>query len=57
MTGGETYFYIRLDGDTAFYKVSVANAEKVVLLNVGSTATFTVRADAEGEIIEVSAMQ
>ena len=57
VTGGETYFYIRLDGDTAFYKVSVANAEKVVLLNVGSTATFTVRADAEGEIIEVSAMQ
>lgn len=57
VTGGETYFYIRLDGDTAFYKVSVANAEKVVLLNVGSAATFTVRADAEGEIIEVLAMQ
>ncbi len=57
VTGGETYFYIRLENDTAFYKVSVANAEKVVLLNVGSAATFTVAADAEGEIIEVQTMK
>ena len=57
VTGGETYFYIRLDGDTAFYKVSVGNAEKVVLLNVGSAATFSVKADVEGEIIEVLSMQ
>lgn len=57
VTGGETYFYIRLDADPAYYKVSAANAEKVVLLNVGSTATFTVAVDASGDIIEVSAMQ
>lgn len=57
VTGGETYFYIRLADDAAFYKVPVANAEKVVLLNVGSAATFTVAADATGEIIEVSAMK
>lgn len=57
VTGGETYFYIRLDADPAYYKVSVANAEKVVLLNVGSTAAFTVGADASGDIIEVSAMK
>lgn len=57
VTGGETYFYIRLTDDAAFYKVPVANAEKVVLLNVGSAATFTVAADATGEIIEVSAMK
>lgn len=57
VTGGETYFYIRLQETPEFYKVSVANAEKVVLLNVGSTATFTVAADADGEIIEVSAMK
>lgn len=57
VTGGETYFYIRLDADPAYYKVSVANAEKVVLLNVGSTAVFTVGADASGDIIEVSAMK
>ncbi len=57
VTGGETYFYIRLENDTAFYKVSVANAEKVVLLDVGSAATFTVAADAEGEIIEVQTMK
>jgi len=57
VTGGETYFYIRLQEADAFYKVSVANAEKVVLLNVGSAATFTVAADADGAIIEVSAMK
>lgn len=57
VTGGETYFYIRLENDAAFYKVSVANAEKVVLLNVGSAATFTVAADAEGEIITVQTMK
>ncbi len=57
VTGGETYFYIRLDGDPAFYKVSVANAEKVILLNVGSTVTFTVAADAEGEIIEAVSLK
>ncbi len=57
VTGGETYFYIRLNEDPAYYKVSVANAEKVVLLNVGSAATFTVAADASGEIIEVQTMK
>lgn len=57
VTGGETYFYIRLTETAAFYKVPVANAEKVVLLNVGSAATFTVAADADGEIIEVTAMK
>ncbi len=57
VTGGETYFYIRLQENPTFYKVSVANAEKVVLLNVNSTATFTVAADANGDIIEVSAMK
>lgn len=57
VTGGETYFYIRLADDVTFYKVPVANAEKVVLLNVNSAVTFTVAADAEGEIIEVSSMK
>lgn len=57
VTGGETYFYIRLDADNTYYKVSVANAEKVVLLNVGSTVTFTVAADASGEIVEVVSMK
>lgn len=57
VTGGETYFYIRLNDGDVFYKLSVANAEKVVLLNVGSAATFTVDADAEGTIIEASALK
>lgn len=57
VTGGETYFYIRLDGNNTFYKLSAANAEKVVLLDVGSAAVFTVKADAEGDIIEASALK
>ncbi len=56
VTGGETYFYIRLDTGASYYKVSAAEAERVVLLNVGSTATFTVKAGSEGEIIDVIAM-
>ncbi len=57
VTGGETYFYIRLENDPTFYKVSVANAEKVVLLNVGSDAAFTVGADAKGDIVDVVSMK
>lgn len=57
VTGGETYFYIRLDSSEAYYKVAVADAERVVLLNVGSAVTFTVGAESEGEIIDVVSMQ
>ncbi len=54
ITGGETYFYIRLVDGESFYKLSVANAEKVVLLNVGDEVTFTVQKDAEGDIIDAN---
>lgn len=57
VTGGETYFYIRLREGDAYYKVSAANAEKVVLLNVGSAATFTVEENASGEIIEAKGLK
>ena len=57
VTGGETFFYIRLDSSEAYYKVAVADAERVVLLNVGSAVTFTVGAESEGEIIDVVSMQ
>ncbi len=54
ITGGETYFYIKLAGNNAYYKVAVKNAEKIVILNVGDEITFTVDKDAKGEIIPVN---
>ena len=51
ITGGETYFYIRLQDGESFYKLSVAEAEKVVLLNVGSEVTLSTEKDASGDII------
>lgn len=53
ITGGETYFYIKLADNTAYYKVAVKDAERIVILNVGDTITFTVNKDATGEIITV----
>lgn len=57
VTGGETYFYIKLDVGNEFYKVGIKNAEKVVILNVGDKATFTVDENAKGDIIKVKNMK
>lgn len=57
VTGGETYFYIKLDSGNTFYKVGVANAEKVVILNVGSKASFVINENATGDIIAVNSMK
>ena len=57
ITGGETYFYIRLSGNNAYYKVAVKEAEKIVILNVGDEITFTVDKDAKGEIIPVKSVK
>ena len=54
ITGGETYFYIKLVDNTTYYKVAVKDAERIVILNVGDTITFTVNKDAKGEIISVN---
>lgn len=51
ITGGETYFYIKLADNNAYYKVAVKDAERIVILNVGDTITFTVDKDAKGDII------
>ncbi len=57
ITGGETYFYIKLDSSESYYKVAVKDAEKIVILNVGDTITFTVDKDATGEIITVNSVK
>ena len=54
ITGGETYFYIKLVDNATYYKVAVKDAERIVILNVGDTITFTVNKDAKGEIISVN---
>lgn len=57
ITGGETYFYIKLQDNKAYYKVAVKDAEKIVILNVGDKITFTVDKDAKGEIITVNSVK
>ncbi|MCH5192097.1 MAG: CvpA family protein [Oscillospiraceae bacterium] len=57
ITGGETYFYIRLDESASYYKVAVGQAEKIVILNVGDSVTFTVAKDASGDIIPVDSVK
>lgn len=57
ITGGETYFYIKLQDNATYYKVAVKDAERIVILNAGDTITFTVDKDAKGEIVTVSAVK
>lgn len=57
ITGGETYFYVRLNDSASYYKTAVKDAEKIVILNAGDTVTFTVKKDAAGDIIPVSSMK
>ncbi|MBR5246861.1 MAG: CvpA family protein [Clostridia bacterium] len=53
ITGGETYFYIKLTDNATYYKVAVKDAEKIVILNVGDTITFVVDKAATGDIVAV----
>ncbi|MBO5333684.1 MAG: CvpA family protein [Clostridia bacterium] len=53
ITGGETYFYIKLADNATYYKVAVKDAEKIVILNVGDSITFVVDKDATGDIVTV----
>ncbi len=57
ITGGETYFYIKLNDNKAYYKVAVKDAEKIVILNVGDEITFVVDKDAKGDIISVDSVK
>lgn len=57
ITGGETYFYIKLADNATYYKVAVKDAEKIVILNVGDSITFVVDKNATGEIISVNSVK
>ena len=54
ITGGETYFYIRLADNTTYYKVAVKDAEKIVILNVGDEIAFVMDKAATGDIVAVN---
>ncbi len=56
-TGGETYFYIKLDEGTKYYKVSVKDAEKIILANKGDSVTFEIPENAEGDIVAVKTVK
>ncbi len=57
ITGGETYFYIKLVDNATYYKVAVKDAERIVILNVGDEITFVVDKDATGEIVTVNSVK
>ena len=57
ITGGETYFYIKLVDNATYYKVAVKNAEKIVTLNPGDTITFAVDKNATGDIVTVNSVK
>ena len=57
ITGGETYFYIKLQDNATYYKVAVKDAEKIVILNVGDSITFVVDKDAKSEIVTVNSVK
>lgn len=57
VSGGETYFYLKMADSTVYYKVSVSLAEKVVILNAGDEVTLNVPVNAEGDIVEVVGMK
>ena len=56
-TGGETYFYIKLDDADRYYKVSVKDAEKIILVNNGDSVTFEIPEKAEGNIVTVKTVK
>ncbi len=56
-TGGETYFYIKLDEGAKYYKVSVKDAEKIILANKGDSVTFEIPENADGDIVAVKTVK
>lgn len=50
--GGESYYFIKLEGKKPYFKVAASQQEAVVILNVGDSAAFTYKKDAAGSVIE-----
>lgn len=50
VVNGNSIYYIALDGKAVYYSIAAAEAENVVILNIGDTVTVTYKT-AEGNII------
>ncbi len=50
--GGESYYFIKLEGKKPYFKVAASQHEAVVILNVGDSVAFTYKKDAAGSVIE-----
>lgn len=50
--GGESYYFIKLEGKKPYFKVAASQHEAVVILNVGDSAAFTYKKDAAGSVVE-----
>ncbi len=54
---GTTYYYLRLDGEGDFYRVSAAECEAVVTLDVGMAVSVTVSGEGADGITPASAVK
>jgi hypothetical protein len=50
--GGESVYFIELDGKGVYYSIEASDNAMVVILNKGETVTITVNANAKGDIVE-----
>lgn len=55
--GGNTYYYIKLDGDNVYYSIAASADETAVILNKGDKVTFTIPAETEGAIVSASKLK
>ena len=49
---GNTYYFLRLDGDATFYSISAAECTDVVIMNVGDAVTISYAPTATGSILD-----
>ncbi len=49
---GNTYYFLRLDGDSAFYSISAAECTDVVIMNVGDAVTISYAPSTTGSILD-----
>ena len=55
--GGESVYFIEVDGKGVYYSIEASDNAMVVILNKGETVTITVDADAKGDIVEAISLK
>lgn len=50
--GGESYYFVKLEGKKTYFKVAASKYEAVVILNVGDNASFSYKKGLSGSVIE-----